>query len=129
MIGPVYVAHRYSAPTLAERQRNLEDAAQLSSDLNGCGIATVSPLQESRGRSSALPEDRWLAHGLVLLRACVAIVYPWRQVRASAGLRAELEAARVAGIPSIAVERDQLDGWHITPELVSAVIAACRARQ
>lgn len=93
LVGPGYISHNYSAFTHEERQRNVDRAALLSSVVNALGIATISPLQECRGRESAMNDDQWLAHGLVLLRCCKCIVLPdyWKKSR---GCREEMGLAR-----------------------------------
>jgi|GEM_PF-4470852 hypothetical protein len=76
LVGPVYVAHPYSAPAVERRRINLRHAALLSTAANHLGAATVSPLQEQIGRDSVFTDAGWRAHGLVLLRVCKAIVLP-----------------------------------------------------
>jgi hypothetical protein len=103
LVGPVYIAHPYSAPTAEGRARNVEMAAMLSNAVNLLGAATVSPLQESYRRECALHEELWLEHGLVLLRVCKAIVIP-RDYHVSSGCVREFCEAHKLGIPSFKAE-------------------------
>lgn len=111
MKGPIYIAHPYTG----DREANVRLAAGLSSAVNLAGGATISPLQESYGREPALAEHAWLAHGLVLLQACRAVVLP-RGWQLSAGCRAEVQAAKRREIP---VYEAWLEGreWVLPMEL------------
>lgn len=98
LVGPVYIAHPYAAQTPERRELNVRRAAELSSAVNWAGCCTISPLQEGRGRESALSEEQWVQHGLALLRVCKAVVVPelWGASRGCAG---EVNRARFVGIP------------------------------
>lgn len=98
LVGPVYIAHPYSAPKPELRRRNVRRASELSSAVNRAGCATISPLQESYGRDDALSKEQWTQHGLVLLSVCEAVVAPdsWRE---SSWCSKEINLARIVGIP------------------------------
>ena len=121
LVGPVYVAHPYSAPTDEGRARNIERAALLSSAVNKLGAATISPLQESRGRESALPEDLWCEHGIVTLRVCKAIVLP-RDYHVSSGCVREFCEARRIGMPVLHADWWEFGGvWYLGLDLFAWV--------
>lgn len=119
LVGPVYVAHPYSAPTPEGREANVRSAATLSSALNAVGCVTISPLQESRGRESALLECQWVGHGLVQLHVCIAAVFSenWQESR---GCSAEHELADGYGIPIFYAFPDSSEpsGWHLDGDLL-----------
>jgi len=98
LVGPVYVAHPHWGETEEERASNVTRAASLSSAVNQLGCATISPLQESKGRELALSEDVWKQHDLVLLRASLAVAIPtyWEE---SNGCVAGVALAVRLGIP------------------------------
>jgi hypothetical protein len=119
LVGPVYVAHPYSAPAVDCQWINVCHASQLSTAVNLHGAATISPLQESRGREEAFSESGWVASGLILLRVCKAIVLP-DYFRISSGCRAELAEAERLGIPrffaTVAFTINKVDvAWLIEP--------------
>lgn len=100
MVGPVYVGHPYSAPTAEERAANVESAAAISTALNRMGVATISPLQESRCREGALDELGWRGNAVVQLRACKAIAVPLVHSTSSPSFMLdEMTLAKQADIP------------------------------
>lgn len=120
LVGPVYIAHPYSALTAEVRRANVARAATLSSFVNSLGIATISPLQESHGRESVLSEDEWLEHGLVLLRACRAIVAP-RHYDESHGCSLEVAEAKRIRIPLFVADSVRVDGsssWDVDARIM-----------
>jgi hypothetical protein len=111
LVGPVYIAHPYSAPTAEGRARNVERAALLSNAVNALGAATISPLQESHGRESALSEELWVEHGLVPLRVSKAIVLP-RDYHVSSGCVGEFCEAHRFEIPSFKADwAPEINKW------------------
>ena len=104
LVGPIYIAHPYTAPSAQLRRFNVVLAAELSTTVNRMGAATISPLQESSGREHALDEYGWLDHGLVLIRACRAAVVPMGFAQSS-GCRAEYDEARKLRIPVFLAKR------------------------
>jgi hypothetical protein len=111
LVGPVYIAHPYWAPTAEGRSRNVGRGALLSNAVNRLGAATISPLQESHGRESALTEDLWHEHGLVPLRVSKAIVLP-RDYHTSSGCVGEFCLARRLGIQDFHAEwASDLNKW------------------
>lgn len=123
LLGPVYVAHRYWHEEEATRRENVLDARSLSDALNQAGIATISPLQESYGRESALTEEGWVAQGLSMLSVCVAMVYPIGQHVHSKGIRRELKLAGTLGIPIFVADFKGDGSWAFPSELRNSLLA------
>lgn len=90
----VYVA----GPYRGNAHKNTLEACQIGSELRKAGYTVIIPHIESYGFESALTEEEWIDHGIVLLKRANA-VYDFRKGRTSIGTEAEVKAAKENFIP------------------------------
>ena len=118
LVALAYIAHPYSATSSELRKRNVMLAARLSTLVNSAGLATISPLQESRGRSHALSESGWIHNGLITLYKCDCVVLP-THYRSSRGCVTEYELASELSIPTFFAELTAEKTWKLSEYMLA----------
>jgi len=107
----VYIAHPYSAPTLAEQIENAELAREIARRLWSEGIACINPIANAFGFDDVAPYEYFISGDIEILKRCDVLLL----CGDSPGTRAEHKAALDNG-KRIFTDLDDLIDWYATTD-------------
>lgn len=108
----IYIAGPYRAETERGVVLNIRKAEDLALEVWRRGHAVLCPHKNTALLGGACPDETWLRGDITLMLRCdaVLLVEGWER---SSGTRAEVDAARAAGLP-VFEALDELEAWAKT---------------